>query len=99
MNVLRSDSAALAVRRWFRRAAGSVERGLAQFVTEINTEVIDVTADLKRGGLQEDLSLPQAEWTHRAPGDRVMVYTDATHHEATPGIRTGVGLIVRLDVT
>ena len=91
MNVLRSDSAAFAVRRWFGRAAGSVERGVAQLVNEINTEVIDVTADLRRGGLHEDLSLQRAEWTHRAAGDRVMVYTDTTHHEATQGIRTGVG--------
>ena len=50
MNGLRSDSAAWAVRRWFRRVAGSVEDQLAKLLEEIHEEVVDVTADLRRGG-------------------------------------------------
>ena len=50
MNGLRSDSAAWAVCRWYRRAAGSVEDRLVKILKEIQEEVVDVTADLRRGG-------------------------------------------------
>ena len=68
MNGVHSDSAAWAARRWFRRAAGSVEARLAQLLEEIHEEVVDVTADLGRGGPREALSLPWAEWTHHTLG-------------------------------
>ena len=57
MNGLRGDSAAWEVRRWFRRAAGSVEAQLAQLLEEIHEEVVDVTVHLNRGGPREALSL------------------------------------------
>ena len=79
MNGLRSDSAAWVVRRWSRWAAGSVEAKPEQPLEEINEEVVDVTGDLRRGGPQEALSLPWAEWKHLAPGARMMVYIDASH--------------------
>ena len=50
-----------------------------------------ITADLRRAGPQEALSLPWAEWTHVAPGARVMVYTDASHHETTRVRERGQG--------
>ena len=50
MNGLQRNSAAWAVRMWFRRTAGSVEDRLAQLLEEINKQVVDVTADLRRGG-------------------------------------------------
>ena len=58
MNGLRRDSAVWTVRRWYRRAAGSVEDRLAKLLEEIHEEVVDVTADLRRGGPRETLSLP-----------------------------------------
>ena len=94
MNGLHSDSAAWAVRRRFRRAAGSVEDRLAKLLEEIHEEVVDVTADLRRGGPREALSLPWAEWTHQAPGAQVMVYTDAGPRETAWGTGTGAGLVV-----
>ena len=52
---------------------------LARLLGEIRGEVVDVTADLGRGGHRETLSLPWAEWTYLRPGAQVMVYTDASH--------------------
>ena len=82
-NGLRSDSAVWVMRRWYRRAACSVEDWLAKLLEEIQEEVVDVTADLRHGGPREALSLPWAEWTHQAPRAQVMVYTDASHRETT----------------
>ena len=94
-----SDSAAWVLRRWFRRATGSMEARLTQLLEEIPEEVVDVTADLGRGGPREALSLPWAGWTHHAPGAQVVVYTDASHQETARGRGTGAGLIVQVDDT
>ena len=97
MNGLCSDCAAWAVRRWYRQAAGSVEDRLARRLKEIQEEVVDVTADVRRSGPRETLLLPWAEQTHQAPGAQVMVYTDASGRETARGAGTGLGLVVHMD--
>ena len=87
-NGLHSDSAAWAVHRWFWRAVGSVEARLVQLLEEIHEELVDVTAKLRRGGPSEALLLPWAEWTHRAPGAQVVVYTYASCRETARGTGT-----------
>ena len=82
MNGLRSDSAAWAVRRWYRRATGSVEDRLVKLFEEIWEEVVDVTAGVRRGGPREALSLPWAEWTHQ------VVHSSTQAEEASSGGET-----------
>ena len=96
MNGVHSDSAVRVLRTWYRRAASSVEDQLEKLLEEIHEEVVDVTADLKRGGPRAALSPPWGEWTHQAPGAHVVVYTNGSHRETMRGAGTGAGLVVQI---
>ena len=83
--------------RWFQHGDGATESVLQRALTQVEWEILDVTAQPhQREGLPT-LQLPWEKWADTVPGQDVAVYSDARAREdSDPGSGCGVGLVTRI---